>query len=303
MNIKLVALTSLLAGTALAIEATKKQPTQVLAELIQTEYNARKNTFTEWRHMQAHHFDYLEMKDEPFCSLNQRKLSEEAFDTYVKALRSKTAEKTEAVAFKNAQLKEKIDHIMMHLKAVEDMVVKYLNSSELNDKGELLQMFQEQIFALKIGLSAYDAKSKNFKEVRSVMDALKGIFHFNLKSDEFIRIVVDGLKSGQFKKSAEKLHTALEKVNIKVTDEDYSGCLDKIKAAFSKDEKGLKEMEICKKTIISPFILSALKSAHNKTSSSIVLGTFVAASILSAFVLLALKHMSLVKKEREEFTD
>ena len=369
MNLKTVAITSLLVGTAFAsVKDGAKTFNKELAGAIQTSYDAfLKNPQASTLRKDAyHHFDYKLMdaqKDaKPFCSLNCTDGDEDKFNTYVEQLRTDSPSK-DAANLLDDQLKEKIGYIFKHVKlglgVIEASGLETANADfELADfekilgaqvarDAESINYLKKELEAFKLVLSSYESKTKNFKEIRSAMEALELVFRFDRKSDEFIRVVTEKLNSDQFNaKKLEQLSLfeALEKVknHFRAAEEKLANAekekkdeervlkvrnqagvaeqsniladaldeikLDKLDSNISSVSKKMKILKKAEKKLVKEIterslIAEALRKAHDKTSSPVTLGAFVAIAVLLAFGILIYKHRILTQKEAEEATE
>ena len=310
MNLKLVIITSLLVGTTFA--SNTASPVATLAEEIEKAYSTARADPKVWeeRMATAKDFDYKKMDEvkgaQPFCSLNPVKLGDELtveelgiYNGYVEALRDpKNENYLNAVDFKNLQLANKINHI---LNSTGEFIGKLESSLTAQ---ELPQYLRDEILAFKIALSSYEAKTKNFKEIRAVMEALHGIFRFNLKADEFIRVIVEALKDENISEKAALLNRGLFELAGVKSEDSTEDVLDALKKAKLKEnDNDTEEVKKMKKLINHPLIIKALHKAHDKTSSPLYLGAYASSMIIVAFAILFWKHSILVKKESQEFDD
>lgn len=277
MNLKFVAISSLLVGSAIASTASEdtdnnpKEHRQNLANLISNEYKNFKDhpDSMEIRHKYHDNFSYKKLSDKhnlPFCSLSQESSGCEPIelDIYIRELREskgKNAQQPddETIKFFNGQVKSRTDIIFESLKPIfskiitDDQFAEAWND-DLNDKNakdKTLVLLKDQLLKFKRALGKYEPNSKNFSGIRFAMEALEGIVRFPQKSDEAVRVLIEELRSAK------------------------------------KDDK----LEI---------ITLALQKAHDKTSSPTTLAAYVSIALLLAFGILAFKHRKLEQQEKEE---
>lgn len=277
MNLKFVAISSLLVGSAIASTASEDTVTDPiehrpnLANLINNEYKKFKDhpDSMKIRHKYHDNFSYKKLSDKhnlPFCSLSQESSGCEPkdLDIYIRKLREskgKNAQQPDdkTIKFFDEQVKLRTDIIFESLKPIVSKIIsedqfKMAWNGKLDDenaKNKQLVLIKDQLAKFKKALAKYEPNSRNFSGIRFAMEALEGIVRFPQKSDEAVRVLIEELSSAK------------------------------------EDE----ELEI---------ITLALQKAHDKTSSPTTLAAYVSIALLLAFGILAFKHRKLEQQEKEE---
>lgn len=347
MNIKIITISSLLLCTAYA--ATTDQPAEVtppddvrpiagadkLAAAIAAQYKdaegkptlvysklpeKEKKLLKELQH--DFHFDGFindkgheheptnpksaAIKDYKFCGV----IENEGTFPMIKALREKTAPSKAHFEQFNSIIEPKIDYVMEKLEQLPlgtpEKIKEALGGSIHVD---LERFIKDQFEAFKAVLRLYEPKPKNFRGLRSMMEALHVVTRFESKAIAALDYLVENIKKANtandmawinYDKYGQKLmieYGNVEKLSKDASEAEKNAVIAELNKAY-KDY--MKAMKVLAETSL---ISKALQTAKDKTSSAITLAWFLGVFVIVAMGMLVAKQIQLKKMKQEEEAD